>query len=89
MSDLMQLLAEHNFKDLGRSPDKTCYDHDNIYMYLLNGDQIDLYIIIAAVEQMLPYMLCTRKNKHIEQFSTRILDDSKDRFSSRKKMHHQ
>ena len=65
MSDLMQLLAicqqEHNFKDLGRSPNKTSYDHDNIYMYVLNGNQIDLYIIIAAVEQMLPYMLRTRK----------------------------
>ena len=30
-------------------------------MYVLSGNQIDLYIIIAAVEQMLPYMLCTRK----------------------------
>ena len=36
MSDLMQLLAicqqEHNFKDLGRSPNKTSYDHDDIYV---------------------------------------------------------
>ena len=66
MSDLMQLLADIANKstiskiwvDLLIRPVMIMI----IYMCNgLNGNQIDLYIIIAAVEQMLPYMLCARK----------------------------
>ena len=45
---------EQNFKKLGRSPNKTSYDHDDICT-CWTGNKIDLHII-AAFEQMLPYM---------------------------------
>ena len=58
MSDLIQLLADITKKSRISKIWVTSYNHDD--MYVLNRNQIDLYIYIAAVEQMLPYMFCTR-----------------------------
>ena len=47
MSDLMQLLADiankSRISKIWVDLLKTSYDHDNIYMYVLSGNQIDLY----------------------------------------------